>query len=91
MFGLFGYLVFAYLVVQFGKPFHMAGVYAVGGMLFSLLSGADIISVSVSGVFLFAYVALVYFLIDHFNDGIFKPIGVMVGGAVILFLGVAWL
>jgi len=91
MFGIIGFLVFAYLVIQFGKPFHMAGAYTVGGIIFSLLGGTDIISVLVSGVFLFAYVALIYSLIEYFNDDIFKPIGIMLAGAVILFLGVAWI
>ena len=76
--------MFGYFVIQFERPVHFAGGYAVTVMLSSLIFGEKILTVLVSGAILFAYTAFVYMVVDRYGDKIMAPIGVLIAGALIL-------
>ena len=87
MFSLVLYFVFGYLVIQYERPVHFAGAYAVAASLVSLIFGENLLSVLFSGAILFAYIAFVYMVVDRYGDKVMAPIGVLIAGAVILVGG----
>ena len=84
MLGLLFYFLFGYLVMQYEKPVQFAAGYAISAGLLSLIVGESLFSVMISGTILFAYTAFVYMLVDRYNDSIMAPIGILIGGALIL-------
>lgn len=84
MFDVILYFLFGYFVIQFERPVHFAGGYAVTEVLLSLIFGEKILSVLISGAILFAYTAFVYMVVDRYGDKVMAPIGVLIAGALIL-------
>lgn len=84
MFGLILYFVFGYFVIQYNKPVQFAGGYAVSAGVLSLIFGENLLSVLLSGAILFAYTAFVFMVVDRYSDKVLAPIGILIGGAMIL-------
>ena len=89
--GILLFIGFGYLVTLYGRPLQIAGAYVVVSSIFSLVIGEKIISLLFSGAIIFAYTAFVFMVVDHFSDSIFKPLLTLAVGAVVLFLGPAFI
>lgn len=84
MIGLGFFFLCGYLVMNYGKPVHFGALYAVLMQIVALINGNSIGSLFFGGAILFAYSAFVYMVVDRYSDGILAPIGILIGGALIL-------
>lgn len=82
-FAAFGY--FGYLVMRFGHPLRIAGVLTGIRVLFGIMSGSDLSLLIFGSAIFYVFTAFTYSLIDRFNDDIFLPIAILLGGAFIWF------
>jgi hypothetical protein len=85
VFDIILYFVFGYLVIQFEKPVHFAGGFAVMASLLGLAFGDSLISVLFSGAVLFAYSAFVYMVVDRYVGKVLAPFGILIVGALVMF------
>jgi hypothetical protein len=67
------YFLFGYFVIQYEKPVHFAGGYAVAACLLWLIFGEKLLSVLFFGAILFAYTAFVYMVVDRYGDRVLAP------------------
>ena len=83
MIGLALYFVSGYLVMNYGKPLHFAGVFVGLGTIHSLVTGT-----AIGGLILYAYTAFVFMVVERYSDRILAPIGVLIIGAAILIAAI---
>lgn len=88
MITLMFFIGFGYFVMTHSRPLVFAGLYTGVELLIPLILGGSgqLSELLVGTIIIFIYTSFVYFLVDRFGDGIFTPIAILAGGAILLFV-----
>ena len=88
MITLMFFIGFGYFVMTHSRPLVFAGLYTGVELLIPLILGGSgpLAELLVGTIIIFIYTSFVYFLVDRFGDGIFTPIAILAGGAILLFV-----
>lgn len=88
MFTLIFFIGFGYFVITHSRPLVFAGIYTGVELLIPLILGGSgqPAELLIGTIVIFIYTSFIYFLVDKFGDGIFTPIAILAGGAILLFV-----
>ena len=86
MITLIFFIVFGYFVMKYQQPLVFAAIYTGVALIIPLIMGAPFNTLIISTAIIFIYTSFIYFLVDRFEDGVFTPLMILIGGAILLFI-----
>ena len=86
MITLIFFIVFGYFVMKYQRPLVFAAIYTGVALIIPIVMGAPFKPLIISSALIFIYTSFIYFLLDRFGEGIFLPLAILLGGAILLFL-----
>jgi len=88
MITLMFFIGFGYFVMTQGRPLIFSGLYTGVSLVIPLILGGSgqLVELLIGAAIIFIYTSFIYYLVDKYGNGIFLPIAILAGGAILLFI-----